>query len=284
MSQIIRTTKNFSEEQKIGEGTTSVIYEAFIDGKIRAVKKMLPEFNTDQTKSIFKQELKVLQVIEHPNIVKLQSYDEENICLVYEKATFTLSKKLFGHESRNPLSWQQRLKVIKDMHMALSYLHDNKIIHRDVKSSNMFIFDSKEGEICKLGDFGISKRDLMSQKSTTIKGTVGYMAPEQYKNGQLTLKSDIQGYGVFLMELLSGQPAKDDARKDSEHLIDQLENLLEQKDDIRAVCDAKVKFPPAVAQLIWELAVSCTEDKPRKRPLCGDIKSQIDMLENIALT
>lgn len=62
--------------------------------------------------------------------------------------------------------------------MALSYLHENKIIHRDVKASNMFIFDSKEGEICKLGDFGISKRDLVTQQSTTIKGTVGYMAPE----------------------------------------------------------------------------------------------------------
>lgn len=163
---------------------------------------------------------------------------------------------------------------MKDIHLALSYLHEHQVIHRDVKSSNMFIFDCKEGEICKLGDFGIAKRDILSQKSTTIKGTVGYMAPEYYKSGTLTVKSDIYGYGVFLLELLSGLPAKEEHR--TEHLTDFLENLMDTHDDIRKLCDPKVAFPISVAQEIYDMALLCVEDKPKKRPFIAEIKDQID--------
>ncbi|CAI0426614.1 unnamed protein product, partial [Linum tenue] len=152
----------------------------------------------------------LLSRIRHQNLVCLEGfcYESKQQILVYEYLPGgSLADYLYGIQKVS-LSWIRRLKIAVDAAKGLEYLHngsDPRIIHRDVKCSNILLDKDMNARVC---DFGLSKQLVQSDAShvtTVVKGTAGYLDPEYYSTQQLTEKSDVYSFGVVLLELICGR-------------------------------------------------------------------------------
>lgn len=134
------------------------------------------------------------------------------IVILYLKSFFDLCAERQPNEP--PLDWPTRKRIALGSARGLSYLHDHcdpKIIHRDVKAANILLDEEFEAVV---GDFGLAK--LMDYKdthvTTAVRGTIGHIAPEYLSTGKSSEKTDVFGYGIMLLELITGQRAFDLAR------------------------------------------------------------------------
>ncbi|KAL6987419.1 L-type lectin-domain containing receptor kinase VIII.1 [Sarracenia purpurea var. burkii] len=200
-------TKCFNSSRIIGHGAFGTVYKGILrsTGDIVAVKRCS---HSGQGKAEFLSELSIIGTLRHRNLVRLQGFCHEKgeILLVYDlMPNGSLDKALF--ESRTPLSWPLRRKILMGVASALAYLHqecENQVIHRDVKTSNIML---DEGFNAKLSDFGLA-RQIEHDKSpdaTVAAGTMGYLAPEYLLTGRATEKTDVFSYGAVVLEVASGR-------------------------------------------------------------------------------
>lgn len=217
-------TRNF--KQALGRGSFGSVYLAKLpDGKLTAVKVQFDK--TQLSADSFINEVSLLSSIRHQNLVSLEGYCSESKrqILVYEYLSGgSLTENLYGANSKRiTLSWVRRLKIAIDAAKGLDYLHNGReprIIHRDVKSSNILLDGDLNAKLC---DFGLSKQVSqadMSHVTTMVKGTAGYLDPEYYTTQQLTEKSDVYSFGVVLLELICGRaPLRRIGSPDSFNLV-----------------------------------------------------------------
>ncbi|MBA0737334.1 hypothetical protein Gogos_010804 [Gossypium gossypioides] len=222
--EIKAATNNFKEV--IGRGGFGSVYLGKLsDGKLVAVK-----VRSDRTQlgaDSFINEVHLLSKIRHQNLVCLEGfcYESKKQILVYEYLPGgSLADYLHGPNSQKfSLSWVRRLKIAVDAAKGLDYLHngsDPRIIHRDVKCSNILLDAQMNAKVC---DFGLSKQVTQSDAThvtTAVKGTAGYLDPEYYSTKQLTEKSDVYSFGVVLLELICGrEPLNHSGSPDSFNLV-----------------------------------------------------------------
>ncbi|KAL7195476.1 hypothetical protein ACSBR1_035658 [Camellia fascicularis] len=200
-------TKSFNSSRIIGHGAFGTVYKGILpeSGDIIAVKRCS---HNGQGKAEFLSELSIIGTLRHRNLVRLQGWCHEKgeILLVYDfMPNGSLDKALF--ESRMPLPWSHRQKILMGIASALVYLHqecENQVIHRDVKTSNIML---DEGFNAKLSDFGLA-RQIEHDKSpdaTVMAGTMGYLAPEYLLTGRATEITDVFSYGAVVLEVASGR-------------------------------------------------------------------------------
>ncbi|KAM6564917.1 hypothetical protein CsatB_024915 [Cannabis sativa] len=222
--EIKAATNNFKEV--IGRGSFGSVYFGKLrDGKLVAVKV---RFDKSQLGAdSFVNEVCLLSQIRHQNLVTLEGfcYESKQQILVYEYLPGgSLADHLYGPKSRKvSLSWVRRLKIAVDAAKGLDYLHNGsepRIIHRDVKCSNILLDVEMNAKVC---DFGLSKQVTQADAShvtTVVKGTAGYLDPEYYTTQQLTEKSDVYSFGVVLLELICGrEPLTHSGIPDSFNLV-----------------------------------------------------------------
>ncbi|KAK6163745.1 hypothetical protein DH2020_000609 [Rehmannia glutinosa] len=222
--EIKATTNNFKEA--IGRGSFGCVYVGKLSsGKLVAVKVRFDK--TQLGADSFINEVSLLSQIRHQNLVSLEGFccESKQQILVYEYLPGgSLADNLYGPNSKKlTLSWVRRLKIAVDAAKGLDYLHngnDLRIIHRDVKSSNILLDKEMNAKVC---DFGLSKQVTQSDAShvtTVVKGTAGYLDPEYYSTQQLTEKSDVYSFGVVLLELICGrEPLTHTGSPDSFNLV-----------------------------------------------------------------
>uniref|UniRef100_A0A6N2NDS8 non-specific serine/threonine protein kinase n=1 Tax=Salix viminalis TaxID=40686 RepID=A0A6N2NDS8_SALVM len=202
-------THNFKEV--IGRGSFGSVYLGKLsDGKLVAVKVRFDK--TQLGADSFVNEVYLLSQIRHQNLVCLEGFCQESKqqILVYEYLPGgSLADHLYGpNKQKVSLSWVRRLKIAVDAAKGLDYLHnasDPRIIHRDVKCSNILLDKEMNAKVC---DFGLSKQVMQADAThvtTVVKGTAGYLDPEYYSTQQLTEKSDVYSFGVVLLELICGR-------------------------------------------------------------------------------
>ncbi|KAL4554356.1 hypothetical protein LXL04_039493 [Taraxacum kok-saghyz] len=210
-------TDDFSLENKLGEGGFGPVYKGILnDGRVIAVKQLA--IASHQGKSQFVAEIATISAVQHRKIMKLYGccIDGEKRVLVYEYLeNKSLDQALFGRKKLS-LTWSTRFEICMGIARGLSYLHEEsriRIIHRDVKSSNVLL-DSNMN--LKISDFGLAKLydDKNTHLSTRVVGTLGYLAPEYAMWGHLTEKADVFGFGVVALEIISGRPNSDSSLKD----------------------------------------------------------------------
>ncbi|XP_042497887.1 cysteine-rich receptor-like protein kinase 42 isoform X2 [Macadamia integrifolia] len=204
-----RATDSFNPSRKLGQGGGGSVFRGDLpDGRTVAVKRLF--FSNRQWVDEFFNEVNLISEIQHKNLIKLLGCSIEGPAslLVFEFApNMSLDQYLFGKNKTITLSWEQRLNIIVGTAEGLAHLHDGsqkRIIHRDMKCSNIFL---DENMTAKIADFGLA-RPFSADKthlSTGIAGTMGYMAPEYLVRGQLTEKADVFSFGVVVLEVVCGR-------------------------------------------------------------------------------
>ncbi|KAK2404991.1 putative receptor protein kinase [Trifolium repens] len=203
-------TDNFSESNKLGHGGFGIVYRGKLsNGLVIAVKRLSRD--SGQGDIEFKNEVLLLAKLQHRNLVKLLGFclERKERLLVYE---FVPNKSLdyfiFDPIKKAQLDWERRYKIIGGIARGLLYLHEDsrlRIIHRDLKASNILLDENMDA---KISDFGMARLLLVDQTQVNtdkIVGTYGYMAPEYAMFGQFTVKSDVFSFGVLVLEIISGQ-------------------------------------------------------------------------------
>ncbi|KAK4744651.1 hypothetical protein SAY87_010963 [Trapa incisa] len=283
LRELEAATNGLCEENVIGEGGYGIVYRGVLgDGTKVAVKNLLN--NRGQAEREFKVEVEAIGRVRHKNLVRLLGYCVEGAyrMLVYEYVdNGNLDQWLHGEVGEvSPLTWNIRMNIILGIAKGLAYLHEGlepKVVHRDVKSSNIML-DCQWNP--KVSDFGLAKL-ICSERSyvtTRVMGTFGYVAPEYACTGMLNEKSDIYSFGILIMEIITGRNPVDYSRPQGEvHLVEWLKTMVSNR-RAEEVMDPKLLNTPAPKALkrILLVALRCVDPDATKRPKMGHI---IHMLE-----
>ncbi|XP_043687386.1 cysteine-rich receptor-like protein kinase 10 [Telopea speciosissima] len=224
-STVLAATENFAQVNKIGEGGFGGVYKGKLpNGQEIAVKRLSK--NSGQGAKEFKNEVLLVAKLQHRNLVRLLGFclEREEKILIYEFVpNRSLDYFLFEPKKCMQLDWQRRYKIIEGIARGLLYLHEDsrlRIIHRDLKASNILL----DGEMNpKISDFGMARIfgvDQTEANTNRIVGTYGYMSPEYAMRGQFSVKSDVFSFGVSVLEIVSGK------KNSSFYKIDDGEDLL----------------------------------------------------------
>ncbi|KAG0603306.1 hypothetical protein M758_10G083100 [Ceratodon purpureus] len=209
-SELQKATRNFHADMKVGQGGYGAVYKGHLpDGSTVAVKQLLTP--TQQTMDDFLNEVVLLTGAKHRNLVKLKGccLRGNQRLLVYEyMEKYDLADVIFDHKGNQILHWPARSNICLGIAQGLHYLHahvDPKIIHRDIKASNILL---DKNATPKIADFGLAM--LFPDEETHIMtvhvaGTKGYLAPEYATLGQVSEKVDVFSYGVLVLEVVSGR-------------------------------------------------------------------------------
>ncbi|KAK9054838.1 hypothetical protein SSX86_025917 [Deinandra increscens subsp. villosa] len=277
-------TNRFSKDNVIGEGGYGVVYRGtLVNRNPVAVKKLLN--NLGQAEKEFRVEVEAIGHVRHKNLVRLLGYCIEGThrMLVYEYVNNgNLEQWLHGAMRQHGyLTWEARTKVLLGTAKALAYLHEAiepKVVHRDIKSSNILIDDEFNA---KVSDFGLAKL-LGAGKShitTRVMGTFGYVAPEYANTGLLNEKSDVYSFGVVLLESITGRDPVDYGRPAQEvNLVDWLKMMVGSRRS-EEVVDPTIETKPSTRALKRALltALRCVDPDSDKRPKMSHV---VRMLES----
>ncbi|KAJ9183194.1 hypothetical protein P3X46_007094 [Hevea brasiliensis] len=213
--ELKKAANNFQESMKLGEGGFGIVYKGVLHEKSReeiAVKK----FSRDNIKGKddFLAELTIIHRLRHKNLVRLVGwcYEKGKLLLVYDfMPNGSLEKHLYEASEQETLNWSRRRKILEGIASALHYLHneyDQKVIHRDLKASNILLDKDFNA---RLGDFGLA-RALENERNSYaelglggVPGTMGYVAPECFHTGRATPESDVFGFGAVVLEVVCGK-------------------------------------------------------------------------------
>ncbi|CAL5025954.1 unnamed protein product [Urochloa decumbens] len=292
-------TRNFRPDTVLGEGGFGRVYKGWVDektmnptrsgiGMVVAVKKLNPE--SVQGLQEWQSEVNFLGRLSHPNLVRLLGYcvEDRELLLVYE---FMPKGNLENHLFRKgaafePLPWNLRLRIAIGAARGLAFLHssEKQIIYRDFKASNILLDTNYNA---KLSDFGLAKHGPTggdSHVTTRVMGTYGYAAPEYVATGHLYVKSDVWGFGVVLLEMLTGLRALDTGRPAQQHnLVDWAKPYLADRRKLARLVDPRLEgqYPSKAALLAAQLTLRCLEGDPRSRPSMAEVVAALEEIEQI---
>ncbi|KAL1537404.1 non-specific serine/threonine protein kinase [Salvia divinorum] len=203
-------TNDFSEANKLGQGGFGAVYKGKLqNGKEIAVKRLSKD--SSQGNVEFKNEVLLVAKLQHRNLVKLLGFSMEGTerVLIYEFVpNASLDKFIYDPVRSSQLDWDRRYTIIRGVAKGLLYLHEDsrlKIIHRDLKASNVLLDGDMNPNIADFGMARLFKQDETQANTSKIVGTYGYMSPEYAMHGMYSNKSDVYSFGVLVLEILSGQ-------------------------------------------------------------------------------
>ncbi|KAI9094809.1 hypothetical protein K1719_026615 [Acacia pycnantha] len=280
LEELKEKTDNFGSKALIGEGSYGRVYYATLNnGKAVAVKK-LDVSSEDESNVEFLTQVSMVSRLRHDNFVELHGYCVEGNMrvLAYEFATMGSlhdilhgRKGVQGAQPGPTLDWMQRVRIAVDAAKGLEYLHEKvqpSIIHRDIRSSNVLIFEDYKA---KIADFNLSNQapDMAARlHSTRVLGTFGYHAPEYAMTGQLTQKSDVYSFGVVLLELLTGRKPVDHTMPRGQQSLVTWATPRLSEDKVKQCVDPKLKgeYPPKGVAKLAAVAALCVQYESEFRP------------------
>ncbi|KAG0631769.1 hypothetical protein M758_1G277800 [Ceratodon purpureus] len=289
-SELQKATRDFHADMRLGEGAFGAVYKGQLpDGTEVAVKQL---FNTtQQSMDEFLNEVVLLTGIKHRNLVKLKGccLRGDRRLLVYEYVENSdLADVLFGHTGENggqpSLSWPQRFNICLGVAQGLHYLHalvDPKIIHRDIKASNILLDRKLEAKIADFGMALLFPSDMSHVMTVHIAGTKGYLAPEYASLGQLSEKADVWSYGVLLLEVVAGRSNIDGTLEPDKMYLASWAWNMHEEGRITDLVDARLVLRSdeelRQAHRFIQVALSCLQIVAERRPTMAQV---VTMLQN----
>ncbi|KAL4293350.1 hypothetical protein HN51_043836 [Arachis hypogaea] len=278
LSRIAMATDNFSLNNKLGEGGFGPVYKGVLDdGQQIAVKRL--SSSSGQGLNEFKTEVKLIAKLRHRNLVKLLGccIHEEEKLLVYEyMPNRSLDYFIFDQMRKKTLDWPKRFNIICGIARGLLYLHQDsrlRIIHRDLKVSNVLL-DSKMNP--KISDFGLARSfggDQSKGNTHRVVGTVGYMAPEYAVHGNFSVKSDVFSFGILLLEIISGRKNRRFYYPSSNaNLYGHAWDLWKQGRSLELVDEwLKETWNVSEVQRCIHISLLCAQQHPQDRPTMSSV-------------
>ncbi|TYJ99108.1 LRR receptor-like serine/threonine-protein kinase FEI 2 isoform X1 [Cucumis melo var. makuwa] len=276
-SEIIEKLESLDEEDVVGSGGFGIVYRMVMnDCGTFAVKKI--DGSRKGSDQVFERELEILGCIKHINLVNLRGYCSlpSSKLLIYDfLAMGSLDDFLHEHgPGKQPLDWRARLRIAFGSARGIAYLHHDcspKIVHRDIKSSNILLDENLEPHV---SDFGLAKLlvDDDAHVTTVVAGTFGYLAPEYLQSGRATEKSDIYSFGVLLLELVTGKRPTDPSFVERGLNVVGWMHILLRENKMDEIVDKRCKDVDAdTVEAILELAAKCTDANPDNRPSMSQV-------------
>ncbi|XP_050217236.1 LOW QUALITY PROTEIN: G-type lectin S-receptor-like serine/threonine-protein kinase SD1-1 [Mercurialis annua] len=210
LSTLMKATDNFSSLNKLGQGGFGRVYKGIlIDGREIAVKRLSESSGQGPTE--FKNEVIMISKLQHRNLVRLLGccIQRDEKMLVYEfMPNKSLDFFIFDEMRIKFLDWDKRAHIIDGIARGLLYLHQDsrlRIIHRDLKASNVLLDKDMNPNISDFGMARIFGGDQTEANTNKVAGTFGYMSPEYAVDGLFSMKSDVFSFGVLVLEIVSGK-------------------------------------------------------------------------------
>ncbi|XP_016648224.1 PREDICTED: probable leucine-rich repeat receptor-like serine/threonine-protein kinase At3g14840 [Prunus mume] len=281
--QLQAATNNFDEANKIGEGGFGSVYKGLLsDGTVIAVKQRSSK--SKQGNREFVNEIGTIFALQHPHLVKLHGccIEGNQLLLVYEyMENNSLSRALFGQEeSQLKLDWPTRHKICVGIARGLAYLHEEstlKVVHRDIKASNVLL---DKNLTPKISDFGLAKLDEEDNThiSTRIAGTYGYIAPEYATRGYLTDKADVYSFGILVLEIVSGRNNTTYRGKEKSFYLLDWAQLLKGQGNLMQLVDPRLgsDFNEEEIMLTINVALLCCNVTATVRPTMSSVVSMLE--------
>ncbi|KAJ4880817.1 cysteine-rich RLK (RECEPTOR-like protein kinase) 18 [Raphanus sativus] len=283
LNTIEAATNNFFERNKLGEGGFGEVYKGMLmNGTEVAVKRLSK--TSGQGEVEFKNEVIVVAKLQHRNLVRLLGFSlqgEEKL-LVYEFVpNKSLNYFLFDPKKRTQLDWAVRRNIIWGITRGILYLHQDsrfKIIHRDLKASNILL-DADMNP--KIADFGMARIFGINQtvaNTSKVVGTFGYMPPEYVANGQFSTKSDVYSFGVLILEIISGK--KNSSFYQMEGLVNNLVTYawtLWENKSLHELVDSGIREDCKSDEVnrYIHIGLLCVQENPADRPTMSTIHQML---------
>ncbi|XP_049385510.1 G-type lectin S-receptor-like serine/threonine-protein kinase At1g11300 isoform X4 [Solanum stenotomum] len=279
---LANATDRFHSASKLGQGGFGPVYKGKLpDGQEIAVKRLSQ--SSGQGLQEFMNEVVVISRLQHRNLVRLLGCCTERgeKMLVYDfMPNRSLDAYLFGSHQEKFLDWSKRAIIIEGTGRGLLYLHRDsrlRIIHRDLKASNILLDEYLNP---KISDFGMARIFGGNQdQANTIRvvGTYGYMAPEYAMHGRFSEKSDVYSFGVLLLEIVSGR--KNSSFSDDEDELTLLAYAwkLWNENNIVKLIDPKIfdsNFEKEVVRCV-HIGLLCVQEYAEDRPNVSTVLSMI---------
>ncbi|XP_015170171.1 G-type lectin S-receptor-like serine/threonine-protein kinase At4g27290 [Solanum tuberosum] len=275
---VTTATENFSSANVIGEGGFGQVYKGILpDGLEIAVKKL--STYSGQGVQELKNEIALISKLQHRNLVKLLGccLEGEEKMLIYEfMPNSSLDCFIFDPSRKASLAWKNRFEISVGISRGLLYLHQDsrfRIIHRDLKTSNILL----DGDMnAKIADFGLAKifgGEQVEGNTKRVIGTYGYMSPEYAVDGKYSVKSDVFSIGVIILELVSGR------RNRKFHHLEHYHNLLGHawllwtEDKALELMDECLKESFSESQVLRciQVGLLCAQKHPEHRPTMASV-------------
>lgn len=266
--EIESATKNFSEANVIGIGGNGKVYKGTLPGGGEIAVKRISSHESSEGIRAFLAEISSLGRLKHRNLVGLRGWckkEKGSLIVVYEyMENGSLDSRVFDCDESKKLSYQERISILKQVASGLLYLHhgwEAKVLHRDIKASNVLL--DKEMN-ARLGDFGLARmhdHDKMAG-TTRVVGTVGYLAPEVVTNGRASTQTDVFGYGVLVLEVMTGRRPIEEGKPP---LVDWVWQLMRRGELLSAV-DEGLDVDVEEAERMLHVGLLCAHPEAKVRP------------------
>ncbi|ONI01793.1 hypothetical protein PRUPE_6G159000 [Prunus persica] len=281
-ASVVAATTNFSEENKLGQGGFGPVYKGkLVTGREIAVKRL--SRCSGQGTSEFKNELILISELQHTNLVQLFGFcihGEERMLIYAYMPNKSLDYFLFDSTRATLLDWTKRFNIIEGIAQGLLYLHKYsrmRVIHRDLKASNILLDEYMKP---KISDFGLARiftHNELEASTNRIVGTYGYMSPEYAMEGIFSIKSDVYSFGVLMLEIISGR------RNSSFYIADHVLNIVGYAWELwkegrgLELMDPTLKDSCTEDQLLrcFQVGLLCVEENAADRPSMSDVVSML---------
>ncbi|XP_020255728.1 probable LRR receptor-like serine/threonine-protein kinase At5g10290 isoform X2 [Asparagus officinalis] len=283
-------TDDFNDKNVLGQGGFGKVYKGVLgDGTKIAVKRLI-DYESPGGESAFLREVEMISVAVHRNLLRLIGFcttPTERLLVYPFMQNLSVAYRLRELKPGEAvLDWSSRKQIALGTARGLEYLHEHcnpKIIHRDVKAANVLLDEDFEAVV---GDFGLAKVVDVRRTSVTtqIRGTMGHIAPEYLSTGKSSERTDVFGYGVTLLELVTGQRAIDFSRLQDEDDVLLLDHVkkLERNKKLDSVVDRNLNenYNGHEVEIMIQVALLCTQPTPEDRPTMSEV---VRMLEGEGL-
>ncbi|XP_068647703.1 probable receptor-like serine/threonine-protein kinase At5g57670 [Aristolochia californica] len=276
--EVFDATDGFDSDNLVGRGGYAEVYKGVLkDGQVVAVKRLAKASTDERKEKEFLTELGTIGHVRHPNVSSLLGCCIDNgLHLIFEFSLRGSVSSVLHDDNSPPIDWKIRYKIATGTARGLHYLHkgcQRRIIHRDIKASNILLTEDFEPQI---SDFGLAKwlpSEWTHHSVMPIEGTFGYLAPEYFMHGIVDEKTDVFAFGVFLLEIISGRKPVDGSHQS---LLNWARSRLEE--DTEMVVDEKLGKEYDVEQLtrLAFAASLCIRSSAAWRPSMSEV---IEILE-----
>ncbi|KAL8160401.1 hypothetical protein V2J09_001938 [Rumex salicifolius] len=292
VEELKEITDNFGTKALIGDGSYGKVFHGVLrNGQAAAIKKL---DSSKQPENEFLSQVSLVSRLKHEHVLELVGYCiEGNVRVVsYEYAPngslhdiLHGRKGVKGSQPGPVLTWPQRVKIAVGAARGLEYLHEKakpRIIHRDIKSSNVLLF---EDDVAKIADFDLSNQapDASARlHSTRVLGTFGYHAPEYAMTGQLSSKSDVYSFGVVLLEILTGRKPVDHTLPRGQQSLVTWATPKLSEDKVKECVDPRLgsDYPPKAVAKFAAVAALCLQYEADFRPNMSIVVKALQPLLN----